>query len=123
MAKKILLVDDDVDLLKGIGLALRSAGYDVVVAEDTITAVSTAVREKPDLAVLDIGLPGGDGFVLMNRLRNLSDLAATPIIVVTARPATPNREEALKSGALAFFQKPVDRKKFMAVVRMALAEK
>jgi DNA-binding response OmpR family regulator len=123
MAKKILLVDDDVDLLKGITVALRSAGYEVVVAEDSITAVSVAVKEKPDLAVLDLGLPGGDGFVLMGRLRNLSEIAATPVIVVSARPATPNRDEALKAGALAFFQKPVDRKKFMAVVRLALAEK
>jgi DNA-binding response OmpR family regulator len=123
MAKKILLVDDDQDLLKGISVALRSAGYEVVVAEDSITAVSTAVREKPDLAVIDIGLPGGDGFLLMSRLRNLSDLASTPIIVVSARPAIPNRDEATKAGALAFFQKPVDRKKFMSVVRLALARK
>ena len=123
MAKKILLVDDDVDLLKGISLALRGAGYEVVVAEDSITAVSVAVKEKPDLAVLDIGLPGGDGFVLMSRLRNLSELASTPVIVLSARPANPTREEATKAGALACFQKPVDRKKFMAVVRLALAEK
>jgi DNA-binding response OmpR family regulator len=123
MAKKILLVDDDVDLLKGISLALRSAGYEVVIAEDSITAVSVAVKEKPDLAVLDLGLPGGDGFVLMSRLRNLPDLASKPIIVVSARPAIPTRDEATKAGALAFFQKPVDRKKFMAVVRLALAGK
>jgi DNA-binding response OmpR family regulator len=123
MAKTILLVDDDVDLLKGMSLALRSEGYEVFIAEDSMTALSTAIREKPDLAVLDIGLPGGGGFILMSRLRNLAELATTPMIVVTARPADPNREQAMKAGALAFFEKPVDRKQFMAVVGQALAAK
>jgi DNA-binding response OmpR family regulator len=123
MAKTILLVDDDVDLLKGMSLALRSEGYEVFIAEDSMTALSTAIREKPDLAVLDIGLPGGGGFLLMSRLRNLAELATTPMIVVTARPADPNREKAMKAGALAFFEKPVDRKQFMAVVGQALAAK
>jgi two-component system, cell cycle response regulator len=120
--KKVLLVDDDKDLLMGMNLSLRKQGYSVVVAQDSISAVSIARKERPDLIVLDIGLPGGDGFVLIKRFQSLYDLATVPIIVVSARPAVPNRDEALKAGALAFFQKPVDRTQFMAAVRSALGE-
>jgi DNA-binding response OmpR family regulator len=116
--KKILLVDDDKDLLRGMSVSLKAGGYDVVSAQDAVTAVSTARMSQPDLIVLDIGLPGGDGFLVMERLSHLATLV--PIIVVSAREAAPNRERALKAGARAFFQKPVDRKAFMASVRQAL---
>jgi putative two-component system response regulator len=118
--KKVMLVDDDKDLLMGMNLSLRKQGYTVIVAQDTLSATSIAKKEKPDLIVLDIGLPGGDGFVLMKRLRSLYDVATIPIIVVSARPVVPNREQALKEGALAFFQKPVNRDEFMAAVRSAV---
>jgi two-component system KDP operon response regulator KdpE len=116
--KKILLVDDDKDLLRGMGVSLRAGGYDVVSAQDAVSAVMTARNARPDLIVLDIGLPGGDGFVVMERLSHLPTFI--PVIVVSAREAEPNRTRALKAGAQAFFQKPVDRKAFMASVRLAL---
>jgi DNA-binding response OmpR family regulator len=117
---KILLVDDDKDLLRGMSLSLKAGGYDVVSAQDAVSAISTARETKPDLVVLDIGLPAGDGFVVMERLSNLPTLI--PVIVVSAREAEPNRERALKAGAKAFFQKPVRRKAFMASVRQALGQ-
>ena len=118
--KKILLVDDDKDLLRGMSVSLRASGYDVVTAQDAIGAVSTARQARPDLVVLDIGLPGGDGFIVMERIGLL--MAFIPIIVVSAKESGPNRERALKAGAQAFFQKPVDRKSFMAAVQHALGE-
>jgi DNA-binding response OmpR family regulator len=118
--KKILLVDDDKDLLRGMSLTLKAAGYDVVSAQDAISAVSTARKSQPDLIVLDIGLPGGDGFLVMDRLSSLTTFI--PVIVVSARESGSNRERVLKAGALAFFQKPVDRKAFMASVREALGQ-
>ena len=117
---KILLVDDDKDLLRGMSVSLKASGYDVVSAQDAVTAVSTAREQKPDLVILDIGLPAGDGFVVMERLSNLS--TDIPVIVVSAREAEPNRERALTAGAKAFFQKPVKRKAFMASVRHALGQ-
>jgi two-component system KDP operon response regulator KdpE len=123
--KKILLVDDDKDLLQGMNVSLRASGYQVINAQDAVAAVSMARQAEPDLIVLDIGLPGGDGFVVMERLDGLisaSSISAIPIIVVSAKEAEPNRERALKAGAQAFFQKPVDRKKFMAAVQKALNE-
>lgn len=120
--KKILMVDDDKDLLRAMNVSLRTAGYEVVPAHDAISAVSTARKEKPDLIILDLGLPGGDGFLVMQRLRSLYDLALVPIIVMSARDAATNRERALQSGAEAYFQKPVDRKAFMAAAQKALGE-
>jgi two-component system KDP operon response regulator KdpE len=116
--KKILLVDDDKDLLQGMTLSLRASGYDVVNAQDAIAAISIARATQPDLIVLDIGLPGGDGFLVMQRLKDLMML--TPVIVVSAKESGPNRRRALDSGAQAFFQKPVDRIQFMFAVRRAL---
>jgi DNA-binding response OmpR family regulator len=123
--KKILLVDDDKDLLRGMSISLKASGYQVVLAQDAIAAVSTARQEQPDLIVLDLGLPGGDGFLVMERLSSFSTLI--PVIVVSAKQSGPNRERAievrsLEAGAQAFFQKPVDRKEFMAAVRKALKE-
>ena len=116
--KKILLVDDDKDLLRGMTFTLRASGFEVVNAQDAITAISTVRETRPDLIVLDIGLPGGDGFLVMQRLKEL--LLLTPVIVVSARESGPNRKRAMESGALAFFQKPVDRIQFMFAVRRAL---
>jgi two-component system KDP operon response regulator KdpE len=123
--KKILLVDDDKDLLQGMNVSLRASGYEVINAQDAITAVSMARQAEPDLIVLDIGLPGGDGFQVMERLDGLisaSLISAIPIIVLSAREPEPNRERAFTRGAQAFFQKPVDRNEFMAAVRTALHE-
>jgi two-component system, OmpR family, KDP operon response regulator KdpE len=100
--KKILLVDDDKDLLQGMNVSLRAAGYQVINAQDAIAAVSMARQAEPDLIVLDIGLPGGDGFQVIEWLKNLPVL--TPVIVLSAKEAEPNRERALKRGAQAFFQ-------------------
>jgi two-component system KDP operon response regulator KdpE len=116
--KKILLVDDDKDLLRGMTISLRASGYDIVSAQDAISAVSAARNAQPDLIVLDIGLPGGDGFLVMERLSNLTTFI--PVIVVSARESGSNRDRVLKAGAQAFFQKPVDRKAFMTAVRAAL---
>ena len=101
-----------------MSVSLRAGGYEVVTAQDAVTAVSVARTSHPDLIVLDIGLPGGDGFLVMERLSHLTTVI--PIIVVSARESGFNRERALTAGAQAFFQKPVDRDGFMAAVREVL---
>jgi two-component system KDP operon response regulator KdpE len=108
-----------------MNVSLRAGGYEVINAQDAIAAVSMARQAKPDLIVLDIGLPVGDGFLVMERLDGLksaSAISAIPIIVVSAREAEPSRQRALKAGAQAFFQKPVDREEFMTAVRKAIDE-
>lgn len=104
--KKILIVEDEDDMRHGLNMRLRASGYKTVFAVDGVSAVSVAKREQPDAILLDIGLPAGDGFVVMQRLRANAALGCIPVIVLTARDARANAERAFKEGAVAFFQKP-----------------
>ena len=120
--KKILIVDDDEDLLKGLRVRLRAQNYATVFATDAVSAISQAKNENPDLILLDLGLPAGDGFLVMERLNNVDSLSSIPVIVLSARDAQANKERALKAGAKAFFQKPVDNDELLAALRTTLAE-
>jgi DNA-binding response OmpR family regulator len=120
--KKILIVDDDQHLLLGLTVRLKASGYYVIWATDAVSAIAMARKEAPDLVVLDLGLPAGDGFSVLERMRDLPDLVATPVIVLSARDPTDNKKRALDAGALAFFQKPPDNHEFMTAIRQALGE-
>ncbi|HKT90046.1 MAG TPA: response regulator [Candidatus Sulfotelmatobacter sp.] len=120
--RKVLLVEDDKDNVRAMAVRLRAYGYQLVVAHDAISAISTARKEKPDIIVLDLGLPGGDGFVVMQRLKSNVDLMLVPIIVVSARDPLTNESRALEAGAEAFLQKPVDNDEFLTVLERALAK-
>jgi DNA-binding response OmpR family regulator len=106
--KVVLLVDDDEDLLVALAAPLRRQGFDVACATDAVTAISTAVKQSPDVIVMDIGLPGGDGVTVMQRLHSLPQFAGVPVIMVSGRDSQQNREKALAAGAVAFFTKPVE---------------
>jgi len=119
--KKILVVDDDQDLLKALRVRLRANNYATVFAIDAVSAISQAKNENPDLIILDLGLPAGDGFVVMERLNNVDSLASIPIIVLSARDAQVNKERALKAGAKEFFQKPADNDELLGAIERTLA--
>src|ERR1700680_121109 len=121
--KKILIIDDDQHLLLGLTARLKGNGYTVVCAADAVAALAVARKEVPDLVILDLGLPAGDGFLVLERLRGLTDLVATPVIVLSARDPADNKKRALDAGAVAFFQKPPDSYEFLTEVRQALGEK
>lgn len=118
--KKILIVDDDEDLAKGLRLRLRANNYATVLATDAVSAISQAVKEMPDLVLLDLGLPAGDGFLVMERLSNIESLASIPIIVLSARDPQTTQERALKAGAKAFFQKPADNAELLSTIQNVL---
>jgi DNA-binding response OmpR family regulator len=118
--KKILIVDDNEDVSRGLRILFRAHDYTTVVAGDAVTAISQAKSEKPDLIVLDLGLPAGDGYLVMERLGNIDELAAIPVIVFTAQEEEFHRERALEAGAKAFFQKPVDHAELLASVQQIL---
>jgi DNA-binding response OmpR family regulator len=119
--KKVLLVEDDKDNVMAMAVRLKSFGYELVVAHDAIAAISAARKEKPDVIVLDLGLPGGDGFVVIQRLKTNMELMLIPIIVVSARDPLANEARALAAGAEAFLQKPVDNNEFLEAIQTALA--
>ena len=120
--KKILIVDDDPDVRHGMHLRLKANHYDTFFAADALSSMVEARKHEPDLIILDLGLPAGDGFLVMERLKSIPSLAVIPIIVVSARDARANQERAVKAGAKAFLQKPVDNAELLAVIRQALGE-
>src|ERR1019366_1539452 len=117
---KILIVEDDVDLRRGLNLRLRTNHYETAYACDGFSAVAMAHKDRPDLILLDLGLPGGDGFSVMERLQQSASLSNIPVIVLTAWDAESNRERSLQAGAAAFFQKPADNGKLLSAIRNAL---
>jgi CheY-like chemotaxis protein len=116
----ILVVDDNHEIRKGLTLRLRANGYDVLCAADAFSATASVVKQNPDLVILDLGLPCGDGFVVMERLQKNDRLANIPVIVMTGRESADVRDRAIESGAVAFFQKPVDDSKLMLAIWKAL---
>jgi len=91
-----------------------------VQASDGYSAVTVAQKERPNLIILDLGLPAGDGFVVLDRLQNNDALSSIPVIVLTARDPQGNEQRTLGAGATAFFQKPADNVELLEVVRASL---
>jgi two-component system KDP operon response regulator KdpE len=120
--KKILVVEDDADVRLGYHVLLKANRYDSFFAVDALAAVSEARKHQPDLIILDLGLPAGDGFVVMDRLKANTTLAMVPVIVVSARDVRANRDRALKAGAKAFFQKPWNDDELLASISGLLGE-
>jgi CheY-like chemotaxis protein len=120
--KRILVVDDDADVRQGMHVRLKASGYDTFFASDALSAVAEVRKQNPDLIILDLGLPAGDGYVVMERLKRIPALSMIPIIVVSARNVHTNQERAIKAGATTFLQKPVENATFLAAIRRALGE-
>jgi DNA-binding response OmpR family regulator len=116
----ILVVDDNADLRKALSLRLQANGYDVLTAADALSATTTIVKQEPSLVILDLGLPCGDGFVVMERLQKHDRLAQIPVIVLTGRGKANNMDRALRAGAAAFFQKPVEDGELLLAIWKAL---
>jgi two-component system, chemotaxis family, chemotaxis protein CheY len=119
--KTVLLVDDDNTILLGTGVRLKSMGYTVYTAKDAVSAVSAVRKNAPDVVVLDISLPAGDGFLVAGRLQSLVGSAATPIIFITASEDPALRERAKKLGAVGFLKKPFDATSLADAIESALS--
>ncbi len=113
---KILVVDDDQDMIMGLTVRLKANGFSVVAAADAPTALTVAVKEQPDLVILDLGLPGGHGLEVLRRFRTNAKFMLIPIIILSSQPAAIIEKLSLKGGAQAFFQKPADTRKLFAAI-------
>ena len=127
--KKILVVDDDEIVIKTISLKLQSAGYQVLTALDGSTAVATARKESPDLILLDLSFPPSvdgvqwDGFRIMEWFRRLDETKRIPVVVITGTEDLMAKQRATSTGAVAFFEKPVEHDYLLNVIRATLGEK
>jgi DNA-binding response OmpR family regulator len=121
--KKILVVDDDPDVRLGLQLRLNANHYDTIFAGDGVASIAEARKQMPDLMILDLGLPAGDGFSVLERMKANEKLSSIPVIVLSGRDRVNNRDRALKAGAKTFLQKPIANDKLLAVIRMVLEAK
>jgi DNA-binding response OmpR family regulator len=118
--EKILVIDDDQDIRRLLGVRLKAKGYEAVFAGDAISAVNQARHERPDLILLDLSLPAGDGYVVMERLKAMPALEGIPVIVVSARDPLVEEAQLAAAGADAFFRKPFDYEELMIAIAQAL---
>ena len=117
MPQRILIVDDEPNILATVAPLLRSNGYDVLSAMTGHAALDTVDRDKPDLLVLDLGLPDLDGIEVCRQVRHTS---SAPIIVLSARGAEGDKVAALDAGADDYVTKPFGAEELLARIRAAL---
>ena len=101
---------------------LKTQNYDSLPVGDSITALSEARRQPPDLIILDLGLPGGGGIAFMERLRAIPRISDIPVIVVSAHERKAGEKAAVDAGAVAYFQKPADPEELLKKIREILGE-
>lgn len=118
MKPHVLVVDDDERIAASVRRALDYAGYDVSVAHDGPAAVAAVGSGNPDLVVLDVMMPGYDGFEVARRLRRAGN--DTPILMLTARTSVPDRVDGLEAGADDYLIKPFAHEELLARVRALL---
>ena len=119
-AKRILIVEDDEKVAAGLAVRMKAAGFQTTIAADAVAGVRSAVQGQPDLVLLDISLPAGNGFSVAERIQR-SIPTPTPIIFLTASHQPEFRAEATRLGAVGFFEKPYQPEELMEAVRQALA--
>lgn len=118
--KKILIVDDSVDTRLVVSVRLKKHGYDTVFAADGMQATAVAQQTRPDAIILDLGLPGGSGFIVLQRLKANTTLACIPVIILTADESPESEFKGLEAGAVAFLHKPVQEEALIAAVECAV---
>ena len=118
--KKILIVDDERDIVKALMIRLRSNGYDVVIAYDGAQGIFMANKEVPDLVILDIRMPAGDGFSVAEKLKQSDRTNQIPIIFLTGSPERNAEERAMGLGARFYIKKPYDPEELIDAVKRAL---
>ncbi len=117
MAKKLLVIDDEADLLEVLDTWLESCGYEVSTAKDGMEGLARAKEIKPDLVILDISMPKMDGFEVLSLIRADAQTASTPVVMLTAKGQTENIFHAERLRAVDFLIKPFDATQLLTAVR------
>ena len=114
---KILVVEDSVTEMMLIVSPLRAEGYDVVTAKDGDEALKSLDKESPDLVLLDVIMPGQNGFQICRQIRRDARYGALPVILLTSKDQEADKFWGLKQGATEYMTKPFDMKSLLATIR------
>jgi len=113
---RILVVDDEPDIVRSLTLRLQAEGYQVSSAMDGLGATKKAIEEQPELILLDIGMPAGNGHIVVERLRNIDETSHIPVIYLTARTSEEDYHKAREGGVTKYITKPFDAEVLLAAV-------
>lgn len=116
-AKRILYIEDNFQNRRLVKKLLRMSGYEMIEAEDGLQGIAIAARERPDLILMDINLPGIDGLEATSRLKSSPDLSYIPIIALTAAAMRGDRERIMAAGCDGYLQKPIDNVQLINTVK------
>ena len=117
VSRKILLIEDEKELVLGLTTLFKSQGYLIIAAYDSVFGISLAHKEKPDLIILDLGLPAGGGLYVLGNLKNSVETLDIPVLVLTAQEGVDLEEKAKRMGAVAYFHKPFDPELLLDQIR------
>lgn len=117
--KRILIVEDDARVASALNVRITSAGYETVLAADALSAVAVAVAARPDLALVDINMPAGNGFTVMERIRTLVP-GRLPVVFITASREPGLADRAIEMGASGFVEKPYNPVSLLALLHNIL---
>ncbi len=121
MGKKILYIEDDENSKNLVRKVLTAKGYEVIEADSGLDGIEKAMLCDPDLVLIDINMPGFDGFETTTRLRGIDDLSKKPIIALTAKTSEDDRERGLVAGFDGYITKPIDVEEFAERIERFLA--
>lgn len=121
MAEKILIVDDDLDTLKLVGLMLQRQGYEIIAANGGAQALGKAEAEAPDLILLDVMMPDMDGYEVTRRIRAMPGLERVPIIMFTAKTLVDDKVAGFEAGVDDYMTKPTHPAELASRVKALLA--
>ena len=117
MPKHLLLIEDEPNIIEAISFILSRDGWSVRAHSDGTNAVETASRLKPDVIILDVMLPGKSGYDILREIREGPDISGIPVLMLTARGQSKDRELAEKAGASRFMTKPFSNADVVEAVR------
>ena len=121
MLKRLLVVDDEPNLLVAVAACLRGEGYEVTTARSGREALVRLAETMPDLIVSDIRMPGMDGYTLARHIRSSARTALVPIVFLTAKDETADRIEGFRNGVDAYLTKPFEPDELVAVIKSILS--
>ena len=117
---RIFVIDDDPELLMMVGMILRRAGHDAVLANDSVEGSDRVIAEKPDLLILDLMMPHMSGFDVCRKIRAADETAELPVMILTARIQEADREAAFEAGATDYMTKPITSRQLTERIKLLL---